>query len=127
MIAFSVDAEKFIEKELANLKVKSLGEAPREHRRRIMQEAEKIAVSHVFGPGAKKDADGNYQETGIGSWDNITKAHVDAYIANQTIRRDTPEVGYEETLAKMRAQLAVCEARRRAERQKEDDELDALP
>ena len=127
MMAFSVDAERHIQKALADLGVKSLKDAPREHRRRIMQEAEAIAISHVFGPGAKKDADGNYQETGIGSWNNITKAHVEAYVTEQTKRRDTPEAGYEETLAKMRAQLAVCEARRRAERQKEDDELDALP
>jgi hypothetical protein len=127
MTAFSVDAERFIQKSLADLGVQELRQAPREHRRRIMREAEAIAVAHVFGPGAQKDAGGNYQETGIGSWNNITKSHVEAYVIEQTKRREVPEQGYEETLAKMRAQLAVCEARRRAEQKKEDDELDALP
>ena len=126
-MAFSVDAERYIQKALADLGVQDLRSAPREHRRRIMREAEAIAVAHVYGAGAKKGADGTYPESGIGSENNVTRQHVEAYIANQTIRRDTPETGYEENLAKMRAQLAICEARRREERAKEEAELDELP
>jgi hypothetical protein len=126
-VSFSVDAERHIQKSLADLGVQELRQAPREHRRRILREAEAKTNAHVFGPDAKKDADGNFIEQGIGSWDNVTKSHIEAYIRSQTVLRDTPEQGYEENLAAIRAQLAVCEARRRAEQKKEDDELDALP
>lgn len=126
-MSFSVDAERRIQKSLADLGVQDLRSAPREHRRRILREAKAKTNAHVFGPDAKKDKDGKFIEQGVGSWDNLTPASVEAYVTNQTMRRDTPEAGYEETLAKMRAQLAICEARRREERAKEEAELDELP
>jgi hypothetical protein len=127
MVSFSVDAEKYLEKALADLRVGSLREAPREHRRRILRDMEAITNAQVFGPDHKKDANGQPLEQGIGSQFNVTRQHVEAYIANQITRRDTPEAGYEENLAAMRAQLEICEARRRKERKQEEDELDALP
>jgi hypothetical protein len=126
-VAFSVDAERYIQKALADLGAQDLRSVPREHRRRIMAQAEAIANAHVYGVDAKKDKDGNFIEQGIGSENNVTIQHVEAYITNQTVRRDTPEAGYEENLARMRAQLAVCEARRREERKREEAELDELP
>jgi hypothetical protein len=71
---------------------------------------------NVFGHDFKRDAKGRPIETGIGSNFNLTANAVEAYIKEQTERRQGgPEPGFEENLAKLRKQLAVCEARRREE------------
>ena len=53
----------------------------------------------------------------------MTAQAIEAYIKNQTERRKGgPEAGYEENLARMRRDLAACEARRLAARNDDDEE-----
>jgi len=120
MRAWSVDAEQYLQKQLNAYKVGDLRELPKHIRVPIMKQCERIAMDHVFGAG-------NDHQVGIGTPDNMNPQCVEAYIKEQTVHRDTPEPNYEQNLAKMRADLERCQARRRAERQAEDDELEALP
>jgi hypothetical protein len=120
MRAWSVDAEQYLAKTLNDYRVGSLRELPKHIRTEVMRKADRIAKDHVYGPGLDKFA-------GIGTEDNITAACVEAYITEQTKRREVPEPGYEEHLAWLRQRLEICNARRRAEAKVEEDELEALP
>ena len=123
MTAVSVASLKFVEKQLAERKVESLDMLPKELRKQIKAEAKRIALSDVFGVGHKLDRSGNPIEQGLGAPGNVTQQHIDAYIKGQTERNPNgPEPGYEENLARMRKDLAACEARRLAARTADDDE-----
>lgn len=125
MTAVSVASNKFIDSQLAARKVESLDMLPRDVRKEIKREAKRIAENDVFGVDHKKDRNGNPIEMGLGAAGNITQQHIDAYIKNQTERSaNGPEPGYEENLARMRKDLAECEARRVAARANDDDEED---
>lgn len=125
MTAVSVASNQFIEKQLAQRQVASLDMLPREVRKEIKKEAKRIAQNDVFGVGHKTDKDGNPVEQGLGAAGNVTQQHIDAYVKNQTERsKSGPEPGYEDNLARMRRDLAACEARRLAARTDDDDEED---
>jgi hypothetical protein len=65
----------------------------------------------TFGQDYKVDAEGLPVEQGRGSKAQPTRSSIDAYIKNQTERRQGgPEKGYEETLAGMEADLAAYNA-----------------
>jgi hypothetical protein len=65
----------------------------------------------TFGQDYKVDAEGNVIEQGRGSEAQPTRSSIDAYIKNQTERRQGgPEKGYEENLARMEANLAAYNA-----------------
>jgi hypothetical protein len=125
MDAVSVASQKFIDQQIALHKVASLDLLPREVRKQIKKEAKRIATEDVFGVGHKTDKQGNPIEQGVGAPGNITQQHIDAYVKAQTdskLRPGGPEAGYEDHLKRMRAQLAECNAKRRAEMIDEDDE-----
>jgi len=126
MDAVSVAANKFIEKQLSARKVEALELLPKEIRREIKKEARRIAHDDVFGVGHRTDKAGNPIEQGLGSPSNMTQQHIDAYVKSQTDKkfRDQPEPGFEDNLKKMRAQLAECQARRRAEMGDDDGDDD---
>jgi hypothetical protein len=73
-------------------------------------------AKNVFGDDHKKDKHGEPIEQGIGSVGNMSLNAVNAYIKEQQRREGGPEPHFEEHLARMRRQLAECEARRAAER-----------
>src|SRR5579872_6374012 len=115
--AVSVRSMRFIESQLAARKVESLDLLPKEVRKEIKKEARKIAREDVFGMGHKTGRDGTPIEQGLGSPANMTQQHIDAYVKAQTdpkMRPGGPENGYEDNLKRMRAQLAECQARRKA-------------
>jgi hypothetical protein len=117
MEAVSVSSLQYVQKQLGAYKVESLDMLPAALRKQIRREARRIAIADVFGVDHKTDKDGNPIEQGIGAAGNVTAQHVEAYIKEQTERRPNgPEPGYEDHLARMRKQLAECEARRAAER-----------
>ena len=65
----------------------------------------------TFGVDYKVDAEGNPIEQGRGSKAQPTEGSIQAYIKNQTERRHGgPEKGFEETLERMRAELAAFNA-----------------
>ena len=69
----------------------------------------------TFGQDYKVDADGNVIEQGRGSKAQPTRGSIDAYIKNQTERRQGgPEKGYHEILARMEADLAAFNANKPA-------------
>ncbi len=121
--AVSVAALNFIDKQVGLHKVESLDQLPREVRKQIKAEAKRIAHNDVFGVGHQVDKQGKPIEQGVGSNGNMTQQAIDAYVKNQTERNPNgPEPGYEEHLARMRKQLAACEAQRAAARPLDDDE-----
>ncbi|HZR74546.1 hypothetical protein [Bradyrhizobium sp.] len=121
--ANSVSAEQFIDKQLKAYKVNSLDMLPRDVRRQIKKEANKLAVGDVFGVNFKTDRNGLPIEDGVGSANNMTQHCIDAYVASQTQRNPNgPEQGFQETLARMKKQLAECNARRAAERAAADND-----
>ena len=62
----------------------------------------------TFGQDYKVNADGNVIEQGRGSKAQPTRGSIDAYIKNQTERRQGgPEKDYEKHLQRMKAELAV--------------------
>ena len=126
MDAVSIASQKYVEQQLNMRNVASLDMLPKEVRREIRKEAKAIALRDVFGADHKRDKDGNPVEQGIGSPVNMTQSAIDAYISNQTDRRrrgdEKAEDGYQETLAKMRKQLAECNTRRQAQRAADDDD-----
>ena len=125
MEAVSVASQKFVEKMLAERKVESLDMMPKDVRKHIRKEARRIAMEDVFGVGHKTDKSGIPIEQGVGAPGNITQQHIDAYVKAQTdskIRPGGPEPGYEDHLARMRRELAECNARRAAARTDDDDE-----
>lgn len=124
MEAASVASLRFVESQLRARKVDSIDMLPKEIRREIRKEAKKIALTDVFGEGHKLDKNGMPLEQGLGSPSNMTQQHIDAYIKAQTNTkfREKPEDGYEDKLKVMRAQLAECNARRRAEQVDDDDD-----
>lgn len=125
MQAVSILSQQFIEKQLGARKVESLDMLPKDVRREIKRQAKQIALKDVFGEGHRTDKAGNPIEQGVGSPGNITQQHIDAYVKNQTERAaNGPEPGYEENLAKMRKDLAACEARRHTARTYADDDED---
>jgi hypothetical protein len=124
MQAWSTDAELLLQRRLADLKVNSLKELPAHTRKELKHEANEMALVHIYGANYKKDKDGKPLQSGIGSPDNITRACVEAYITEQTKRRDVPEAGYEQHLAWLKERLEACEARRRAEQLKEEQDDD---
>ena len=69
----------------------------------------------TFGQDYKVDAEGNVIEQGRGSKAQPTRGSIDAYIKNQTERRQGgPEKGYAETLERMEADLAAFNANKPA-------------
>jgi hypothetical protein len=121
----SISSQAFIEKQLAAWKVESLDQLPPHVRKQVKKESRQIARADVFGIDHKLDRNGNPIEQGVGSPGNMTMQAINAYVKEQTERSaNGPEPGYEETLAKMRKQLAECEARRRAEQSATDDDED---
>jgi hypothetical protein len=107
------------------MNLKSLDEAPRETRRSLLKRAREIANIDVFGHGHKVDPKtGTPIEQGLGSWENPTQQHIDAYVrANAPPYRHSPEPGYEEHLKKLRARLAEVDAVRRAKAKSEEEDL----
>jgi hypothetical protein len=83
--------------------------APPELRRAMIEEAKKKVLIDVFGEGYKIDKNGRAIEQGLGSASNMSSHSVAAYEA-----RCKHEVGYTENLARMKRQLAECDARRKA-------------
>jgi len=126
MDAVSIRAEKFVAQQLVVRKVEDISLLPKEIRREIRREAKRIATEDVFGVGFKTGKDDQPLEQGIGAKGNMSQHCIDAYIISQTQRNPNgPEPGYEETLARMRKDLAECDARRAAERRAAaDDEED---
>ena len=124
MDAASVASNKFVDSQLAARKVESIDMLPKEIRKEIRKEARAIARRDVFGVDHKTDKQGNPIEQGLGSAVKMTQQHVDAYIKAQTDKkfRSEPEPGYADNLKRMQAQLAECNARRRAEKADEDDD-----
>jgi hypothetical protein len=73
----------------------------------------------TFGENFKTDRHGNPIEQGIGSKANPSESSIAAYIKNQTERRHGgPEAGYEETLQRMRDELAAFQASKPAPKRK---------
>lgn len=125
MTDVSVSSLQYIEKQLGARQVASLDMLPRDVRKEIKREAKRLARNDVFGVDHKLDKQGNPIEMGLGAPGNVTQQHIDAYIKNQTDRSPNgPEPGYEENLARMRKDLADCEARRLAARSAHDEEED---
>lgn len=67
--------------------------------------------NNVFGFDHKKDKHGEPIEQGIGSPSNMTRNCVEAY---RKYGKDEPKEKYEATLARMEADLAKCDERRKA-------------
>jgi hypothetical protein len=62
----------------------------------------------TFGENFKVDKQGNPIEQGIGSKAQPSRSSIDAYIKNQTERRHGgPEPGFDETVARMEAELTA--------------------
>lgn len=124
MDAVSIASNKYIDQQLSARKVDSLSMLPKEVRREIRKQARAIATKDVFGEGHKLDKAGLPVEQGLGSPGNMTQQNIDAYVKAQTDKkfRESPEPGYEDNLKRMRAQLAECNARRRAESADDDDD-----
>lgn len=122
MDAVSIRSAQFIDKQVSARKVEHISLLPKETRKQIKAEAKRMANEDVFGVGFTTGRDGTPVEQGIGAAGNMTQHCIDAYVTEQTVRREKPEEGYEDTLKKMRAQLAECNARRRAARAAEDDD-----
>jgi hypothetical protein len=79
-------------------------------RKKLLREAETIALNHVYGPGFKRDKNGVPQEQGLGSAAQPTSQSVAAY--EKYCKHET---NYVEHLAKMKADLAAYEARKAKE------------
>jgi len=125
MDAVSIRSQKFIESQLTARKAEAMSLLPKETRREIKREARKIALQDVFGHDHKTTKEGNPIEQGLGADGNMTAQSIEAYIKNQTERRKGgPEPGFEDNLKEMRAKLAKCDARRRAEAAAADDDDD---
>jgi hypothetical protein len=125
MEAVSIRSMQYVEKQLQIRKVETIDLLPKEIRKEIRKEAKRIATEDVFGVGHATAKDGTPIEQGIGAKGNVTQSCIEAYIKNQTERsKSGPEPGYEENLARMRKELAECEARRAAERRLANDEED---
>lgn len=124
MEAASIRAVKYVDSQLQARKVESLSLLPKEIRRQIKAEARRLATEDVFGVGHKVAKDGTPIEQGMGSAGNMTQQSIDAYVKYQTDKRfrEKPEEGFEENLKRMKAQLAECNARRRAEADDDDDD-----
>lgn len=122
MDAVSIRSNLYVDKQLQARKVEDLSLLPKEIRREIRKEAKRIATEDVFGVGHATDKAGNPIEQGIGAPGNMSQHCIDAYISEQTQRRKEPEAGFEDTLKRMRAQLAECQAKRRAAKAAEDDD-----
>jgi hypothetical protein len=121
----SISSQAYIEKQLGAHGVASLDMLPAHVRKEIRLGAKKIARQDVFGIDHKTDRNGNPIEQGVGAKGNQTQQSIDAYIKNNTERSPNgPEPNFEETLARMRKDLAESEARRRAEQSTIDDDED---
>lgn len=107
----SIDSMKHVAKRLSEYRVNTLAELPLHLRKQVRREAEDIALNSVFGEGHQKDAAGLPVENGIGSPGNQSRHSVDSFkkYADMSLPRNI------EALARMEKELAVCEARRRAE------------
>jgi hypothetical protein len=82
----------------------------------LLRQAVAQEKNDVFGVGHKTDRNGKPIEQGIGTAGNQTSHSIDAYILAQTVwRKGGPEPGYEQHLARMKRELAECEARRAKE------------
>lgn len=124
MDAVSVRSLTFIDSQLKARGVTNISLLPKDVRKEIKKEARKIARQDVFGAEHKTDKAGEPIEMGVGSPGNMTQQNIDAYVKAQTDKklREAPEQGYEENLKRMKAQLAECNARRRAERDEDEDD-----
>lgn len=87
-----------------------IGELPRDY----LDKHYKAVEDNVFGHDHRKDRKGEPIEQGLGSEGNMTRNAIEAYIKNQTERRQVPEAGYEENLKRMEATLAKCNEQRKA-------------
>jgi hypothetical protein len=97
---------------LAYYEEKIPADAPPSVRARMMEEAKRKADEDVFGVGFQRDRNGKPIETGLGSASQPTVQSIEAYIKEQTERRKNgPEPGYEQHLARMRKNLADFQAR----------------
>ena len=114
MDSVSIRSIKHVQTSLAALRIETFEQAPREVRQRLKREARKIARDDVFGENHKTDKDGNPIEHGLGSPSNMTKSHIAAFVKYN----DMTKQANIEALARFEKQLAECEARRRAEKQK---------
>jgi len=83
--------------------------APPELRRIMTEDAKKRVLVDVFGEGFKRGPGGKPVEQGLGSKGNQTAESVSAYEL-----RGRNEAGYVENLARMRRELADCQARKAA-------------
>jgi hypothetical protein len=80
--------------------------------KQIRQQAEAKALVDVFGEGFRRDKNNKPMEQGIGTPDNMTSSAVDSY---EKWGKNDPN--YNEHLAELKRQLAVCQERRRKERE----------
>jgi hypothetical protein len=102
MKPFSIAAEKMREHAY---------QMPPHIREQIIADAERQALKDVFGVDHKTDRHGRPIEQGLGSIGNQTRQSVEAY---EKRCRDEPD--FDKNLARMKKELADCEARKEAEK-----------
>ena len=115
---FSVAAERHVDQQLGLRKVQSLADLPREVRKQIESEAQKIVNKDVFGADHKTDRKtGLPVEQGLGSWEQPTLQSIEAY---KKYHRADPD--YENSLKLMEARLEEFRAEQKAKRKKDGDD-----
>jgi len=90
-------------------------DTPRQLAEQIQHQADQRALVDVYGEGFKRDKNGKPIEQGRGSPGNQTRQSVDAC---ERWRKNDPD--YHDNLARMKRELAACEAQRKAEGVVED-------
>jgi hypothetical protein len=86
------------------------GDAPPEIRAQMIADAKRKVRDDVFGVGHRVDKLGKPIEQGLGSRGNMTATSVAAYE-----KHCSHESNFSENLARMKRELAECEARRAAQ------------
>ncbi len=125
MDAVSIRSNKYVESQLTARKVGDISLLPKEIRREIRKEAQRIANEDVFGAGFKTLKDGTPIEQGNGSPGNQTRQSIDAYkkyCDPTNPKAATPDPNYVDNLKRMEKELAESNARRQAERIAADDD-----
>jgi hypothetical protein len=93
--------------------------APIDLQRRMAKDAERLVERDTFGEGFRRDKNGKPVEMGRGAPGNQTAESIRAYEA-----RCKHEPNFVEVLARMRKELAECDARRAAERAARSPDLE---
>jgi hypothetical protein len=114
--AVSVRSLEFIAKQLGLMGVASLDMLPPNQRRALLKQAAQIGTEDTFGVGFQRDKNGRPQEQGLGSAGNQSRPSIEAYK-----KYCSKEPNFEANLARMEREFAESEARRAAERAKEEE------